>query len=100
VPLGRLRAGDEAELVVERVSGAWKLVFQPGSVEVGGGRQLFGWNVLLASLCVARLQLSDELGPLLGRNQGLADADRTRRILDVRDRAIVLGVDLDRSVRR
>jgi hypothetical protein len=57
LPLGALRPGDEAELTFRRASGFWKLLFAPGSVEIGGARRLFAWSVLTASLCAAPLLL-------------------------------------------
>ncbi|MCE9634263.1 MAG: hypothetical protein K8T90_01035 [Planctomycetes bacterium] len=55
VPVGDLRAGDVAELTLRRVRGGWRLRFRPGSVQAGGARELFGWNMAKACLCLLPL---------------------------------------------
>lgn len=57
VPLDGLRGGDDAELVLRRASGDQMLRFPPGSVEVGGPRELFAWNVTKAVVCLLPLLL-------------------------------------------
>jgi hypothetical protein len=57
LPLGGLRAGDEAELTLRRTSGGRALVFAPGSVEVGGPRRLYSLALVTASLCAVPMLL-------------------------------------------
>jgi hypothetical protein len=47
--------GEEAILLLRRVDGGFRLRFVEGSVEVGGARELFGWNVVKAVLCLLPL---------------------------------------------
>lgn len=55
VPAGNLLPGDEAELSLRRTRGLWHLVFRDGSVEIGGGRELYSVTIVTASLCAAPL---------------------------------------------
>ncbi len=57
VPLGDLRAGEEAELAVRRASGGWALDFIPGSVEIGGARRFYALGLFEAALCAVPMLL-------------------------------------------
>jgi hypothetical protein len=75
VPRGDLAAGEEAEATFRRVSGGWKLRFEPDCVEVGGARRLWTTSLLVAALCaVPALLLLAAIGTLAAARFGTATA--------------------------
>lgn len=57
VPLGGLRAGEDAVLTVRRASGGRSLVFTQGSAEVCGARRLYALGLVEAALCAVPMLL-------------------------------------------
>jgi hypothetical protein len=51
LPLGDLRPGDAAEVTFRRTSGRWTLLFEPGSVAVGGAPRLYAASLVVAAVC-------------------------------------------------
>lgn len=75
VSLGDLGPGDEADVVVRRISAGWVLRFGDGSIEVGGARELFVWNLVKASAClVPLLALTAAVGAAASARLGAAAA--------------------------
>jgi hypothetical protein len=82
LPVEAVASGAEAEVVMRYVEGGWRLRFGEGSVEVGGPRERFATNLVLASLCLV---------PLLGM-AACAGAAATARLGAAASTALVLAL--------